>query len=322
VDQSLAVRAVNIISVKEEEGDVVRVQVSVFLGAKFHDKEEHVATFRLREAQSIRVDELTRFGVEPIEITLIRPPVLLPNPPEVINKADSIEVVGIEANNSTLPSYRLSLRNRSSKNLVALQIDVHVGDEKRLISQPMGKEGHPLIKAGAIFQTNVPGVKQATMTRQGYMPDSPQGQTILIGTAVFDDGTFEGDPRMAAHIRARVMGQKIQLTDVLSLLDNTVESSGADTSTLGRLRQQASSLKEDVEMTVVDELLRGISNVESSERSALRVSFQVTLHSIKKQLLDAIDRFEKDQNASPDKNNFKTWLNTTREQYKQWLSRL
>jgi hypothetical protein len=317
---SLPVRAVNIVSRKED--DAVRVNLSVFVGVKFHDKEEQVATYLIRENEKVITNELTGFGVEPFEIAAVRVPQSISNTPSVINRTESIVIEGIEENKSTLPSYKLSLRNASSKHVVALQIDVLVDGKARLLSQPTGKEGQPLIKAGGDLLTVVSGVEEAVLVRHGYAPDSPRGQEILIGTAVFDDGSYEGDAQIAAHIRTRMAAQRVQLTQIVRILDNFKEPGEAkDTTALEALKQQVSALKDDVEMAVIEEIAKGFPQLNLAEKEALRPRFQSAMHYIKKGLLDEIDQFDKVQKAFPDRNDFRTWLSAIKMRYKQWLSR-
>lgn len=96
-----------------------------------------------------------------------------------------------------LPSatYKLSLRNLSSKNISALQVEVFEGSRLRLSGSPHGQERLPLIPAGAVLETKVLGAKDTTMTGVGYEPASPLFQTIVVSTLVFEDGKYEKEFR-------------------------------------------------------------------------------------------------------------------------------
>src|SRR6266404_4007254 len=97
-----------------------------------HEEEKDVAVYTLREGEEIRVRELTQFGVEPFGVKLVRATSSDTNLPSVISNAKSIELVTIQANLSTLPSYRLALRNVSSKNVSAIGLEVMIRS-RRLI---------------------------------------------------------------------------------------------------------------------------------------------------------------------------------------------
>jgi hypothetical protein len=318
---ALPVRAVNVVSRKE--GDAVRINVSVFVGVKFHDKEEPVATYLVRENERVIIDELTRFGVEPFEIGVVGVRRSTTVMPSVVTRSESIIVEAVEVNDSTLPSYRLTLRNTSSKNIVGLQTDVLVGGKTQLTGQHQGKEGLPLIKAGGDYQVHVPGAKNALMTDQGYRPHSPQAQSIVIVTALFEDVTYEGDALAAARLRARLIGQKAQLAQVIKELDDlmgALESGGP--ATVEIIRERVTSLRDDVDMAAVDKMMKDFPGLNRPARDNLGAYYQVARHGIKKGLLKEIDQFENDQTGAPDRETFRAWLSATKERYKQWLSGL
>jgi len=117
-----------------------------------HEEEKDVAVYTLREGEEIRVRELTQFGVEPFGVKLVRAISSDTKLPSVISNAKSIELITIQANLSTLPSYRLALRNVSSKNVSAIGLKVMQGNRTMMISMPQGKEGEPLILAGGVSE--------------------------------------------------------------------------------------------------------------------------------------------------------------------------
>src|SRR5688500_13611942 len=85
---SLPVKAVDVRS-KLEDG-FVRVTVSVFLGDRFHEQKEEVATYGLKENEGVRAVELTKFGVEPFDIKVTRGNPNLTYTPSVLVNAPSI----------------------------------------------------------------------------------------------------------------------------------------------------------------------------------------------------------------------------------------
>src|SRR5215213_7581833 len=106
---SLPVQAVNIIS--RLENGAVRIKVSVFLGVRFQEKEAEVATYNVREGESVHVRELTRFGVVPFGVKVVHVNPIQTGVPAVLNRTASIAFINIEMIPSTLPSYKLTLRN-------------------------------------------------------------------------------------------------------------------------------------------------------------------------------------------------------------------
>lgn len=316
------VRAVNIAS--SAEGDAARVDVSLFVGVRFFDKEVQVGSYLLREGERAVVKELAAFGVEPFEIAALRPNISAPPLPSVSTRTTSLEVVGLERKKSTIPAYKLSLRNLSSKNITALQVEVFEGTRLRLTGSPHGQQGLPLIPAGAVLETNVLGAKDTTMTRFGYEPASPPYQTIVVTTLVFEDGSYEGDPAPALRINARTAGERIQLKRAVTALKGTLDTPGLTASdAIAMLIQRVSALSDEVPPAVAEKLIDASQNAGHSEKLASLIgTIQVTMHLVKKNLLDEIEAFQNSHQKAPDEKEFREWLTATFERYTQWRLRL
>ncbi len=164
------IRAVRIVPFLDE--DAVRMTVSVLRGEKFHDAEDTVGSYSARENETITILELKDFGVEPFQIKVVRVAPLAPALPAIVNHTKSLEVVGIESIVSTLPTYKVTLRSLSDKNIYAMQINVQEGDKRQLTGMPQGKEGEPLIKAGALFELKQHLATRAQATAAGFAPES------------------------------------------------------------------------------------------------------------------------------------------------------
>ena len=170
--QAKAVRVVSRV-----EGDAVRVTVSTLSGRKALEDEQRVGTYLIRETERIRIDELRLFGIEPFEVKLVRVnPNIAPVPPVILKGVDSIVVINAMARETTLPSYRIILRNQSNKNIVALGVDVVASGNVRMSSKPRGIDGQPLIAAGKEYWLGVPAPNRAQPIIGGYVPTSPSDQ--------------------------------------------------------------------------------------------------------------------------------------------------
>lgn len=316
------VRAVNIAS--SAEGDAARVDVSVFVGVRSFDKEVQVGSYLLREGERAVVKELAAFGVEPFEIAAVRPNISAPPLPSVSTRTTSLEVIGLEPTKSTIPAYKLSLRNLSSKNITALQVDVFEGSRLRLSGSPHGQQGLPLIPAGAVLETNVLGAKDTTMTRFGYEPASPPFQTIVVTTLVFEDGSYEGDPAPALRINARTAGERIQLKRAVTELKKTLDTPGLTASdAIAMLIQRVSALSDEVPPAVAEKLIDGTQNAGQPEKLASLIgTIQVTMHLVKRNLSEEIEAFQNSHPKAPDEKEFREWLTATFERYAQWRLRL
>ena len=317
---SLPVKAVDVRS--RLEGEFVRVTVSVFLGVRFFDKKEEVATYKLKENEGVKAVALTKFGVEPFDIKVVRVNPNLSYTPSVLIKAESLSVVGIELKNTTLPSYKLTLHNTSNKNVVAIAINVVAGNRLQASSLPQGRGGRTLIKAGGIEEINVSAVYQVQNTSDGYRPEPQPNQEIVITAVVFDDGSFEGDAQMAATFTAFVAGRKVQIAKLIALIDSTSNVTDVNVpAALERLKTQAESLSTDAEPSVLAHLSRSFPKLTGSEGNDLKISVEVVLQAVKFDFIQCVKEFEKKNGKSNDRE-FRAWLSAIRLGYEQWLSRL
>lgn len=320
-DASLTVRAVNVVS--HLEGDAARVDVSVYVGVEFFDKELPVASYLLREAEKITVEALTSFGVEPIDIAVVKLRLSTASPPPVVNRTSSLEVVAFEAIESTRPLYKLVLRNVSSKNVSAIEIDVFAGNALKLSGQQHGEEGRPLIAPGAVFEKRVIGAEDVLMKRQGYKPKPLPDQSVVVRTAVFDDGSYEGDPEAAAQFAARTVGTRIQLTRAVALLQKALDTLDfGSQEAAAALTREVSALSTDVQPSVIEELSNKFSALDQNKKATFGGTVQYGLHSVRKGLLDSIDEFQKSRKQPADEAELRIWLARQAEKYKQWLSHL
>src|SRR5207249_8802568 len=118
-------------------------------------------------------------------------------PPQVVNKTQSIEVLGFEPVESIPPTFTLVVRNLSTKPVSAVKINLLLNNRSELSSMPQGEEGKPLIEPGGIYKTRDYGLFRIQRTPTGYIRTARPNQTIVISTAVFEDGSYEGQPESA-----------------------------------------------------------------------------------------------------------------------------
>lgn len=299
------------------EGGAVRVKVSVLLG-KFHDKEEPVAAYLAHENEEISVDELKRFGVVPFKMTVVRVNTLIPSPPPVVSQAKSLEVINVQANVTTLPSYKLLLRNMSAKNIITMEINTMVGSKKRYSTWPGGGGEGVVIEAGATYETDIKGADAGRVASGVLTPAAPANQSIVISTVVFEDGTYEGDAAYAAVFTARTSARKVQLTRARTLLKNALEAPDPEgAAVVERFKSQASSLAEDVDPALMDKLLKQFPPLDGFTRRWMEAAFQDGLHDVMRELLDDLDKFEENNQKLPGTISFRTWLSDTERKYEK-----
>ncbi|MGI8836642.1 MAG: hypothetical protein ACR2H4_08400 [Pyrinomonadaceae bacterium] len=318
----LPVRAVNVLY--RMEGEAVRVKVSVFLGKKSHEKEEQVATFLARENVKVTITELKRWGVVPYEVTPVRvASSALGSPPEVVNRTQSIEVVHVEPVQSAPATFRLVLRNLSSKYVSAIKMMVMQNNQRHLSALPAGEEGKPLIGPGETWKAPDYGLTKIEPTSGGYVLSSAKGQTVVVATVVFQDGSYEGDAQFAVQVRGYVAGRKQQLARVIALFKGASETNDSDGVTiLSKLRAQLASLEIVADPVDIEKVLTDIPDYSPNRNLDARKTIEVTLTSIRRNVISDIDLFMEEHRRNLESVALRKWLSATRQRYENWLSRL
>jgi len=312
------VEAVRVVSRVEEAG--VRVTVSTLSGTKALENEQEVGTYLIHETEKITIEELRRFGIEPFEIRLLRVnPSIAPVPPVRLKGVDSIMVLNAMPKETTLPSFRIILRNQSNKNIIGLGVDVVAQGRVQLSSRPFGIEGQLLIPAGKEYWLTVAPPNRAQSTSGGYEPTVPSGVEIVIKAAVFDDGTYEGDAETATAVRGYRAGEKMELPKVISLLASALNSPSTSViESLRDLETRVSSVGSDADRQV----LQGLTSGSPEAGRTIKQTMEFSATTIKSKLLKEIHQLQNEDAQTLTSDLYRAWLSKTKERYEKWLARL
>lgn len=305
------------------EAGQVRVFVSTLSGEKALENEVPVTKFLIREKQKIVVNELKQFGIEPFEIRLVR---VTPTPlaiPAVDNKVGSLVIVNTEvANDSTLPTYKLTLVSHANKNIIALGIDVLVDGKIVLTGIHQNPEGQVFIVPEKTYQLKVAAVRRAQPGTEGYSPGSPPNQKILIKSAVFEDGTFEGDAEIAATVMARRAGEKMAILKLMPLLANAISSADANVPEgLKKLEAQVSMVSTEAEPEVLQSLLTEFPQLKQSATFDIKGAIEFGATTTKSNLLKDLRKLQADS-RSLDVDTYRELLGRAKGRYEKWLAGL
>ncbi len=313
------VRAVNIRSVLV--GDSVRIWISVFLG-ELHEQEKDVTSYSLHEGEKITVQKLAQFGVEPFDIAVVRLAPGAVDIPQVKSKAKSVEFVAIKPVFSTLPSYQVAVRNLSSKNISALRIQVMQAGRTQITSMPQGREADPLILVGGIYEFTEQIATRASATPGGYTPVTLPNQVIEISTAVFEDGSFEGEIESAITFRAFVKGRKIQLGRVVELFQKALEDDRSEPiNSFELLKSDVAALNLEADSVAVQAVLSEFPNPARKTEPQLKTMIEIAMKGIREDVLNNLQQFRL-RNPKLDPLSFHTWFAASKQRYETWLSRL
>jgi hypothetical protein len=182
----------------------------------------------------------------------------------VENKTSSFEVSHIQRTNR---SVHLSLLNNGKKNITAFA----VSRGNTTIRVDLTFNDSP-VAPGAVYEFDFPMQTQSGNST----PANSIEPAIIVQAAVFDDRSYDGDPKIAGEFAEARVAQKKQLTNIISLIESAVKSSGPKTAlSLQRLKEQIASLPDGLNdalsMTTRSELsgekemaIREVQKIEQS----------------------------------------------------------
>ncbi len=312
---SLPVRAVNVVSRLENE--TVKVRISVFTGQKLHEKEEFVADYTMRENDKITVGDLTKFGVEPFEIAVVRLTPAASVLPRVENKSNSVTVAGLETVYSTMPSYKLTLANNSEKAVSAISFRVSVDGRMRLSGMPQGAAGRPLIESGKQFEKIIPNSTELVKVPAGQPIPVQANQTLTIAAVIFEDDSFEGDEAEAARFLAFKFGRQLQLKRIVALLRQTAENDSA----FGELGKQSANLSVEIDDNDFAEFTNKFAGLSDDEKFLLRSCINSALQGVKREFVSDVENLTGGR-GKVEAAETRNWLNNNKVKYQNWLLRL
>ena len=305
----------------DRDGDIVIVHLSVRLE---NDKEVLVGTYRLREGETIQTEGLTKFGLEPLALKVIKakPPFKDPIPPmqpQIENKTKAVEVVSFYQEEHTSESFQLTLRNTSGKNIMALDLFMPSADGNGGSGQrARGDKSHPVMLPGGTSVHHFGVSRGSRMTPEGFVPNVALQQTLTIRTVVFDDGTYDGLVEPAAEMEAQRRGLDIQRKRILRLLEEPKETDVRDElTTLDDLKEKAYALAKTADASVALELIARFPSLDEKSKGWMLQGVEGGLRDGKLELLRYINDFEEMQKQPGEHITFAEWFKQTKANYEK-----
>lgn len=302
------------------DGGRVEMKVGVHVGAKHFDRLDEVATYYAAAGETVVASDLERFGVAPFTLRVLRVGEISTAPPTIVNKTQSVEAVVSKFEALALPRVTVTVRNLSSKRVLAVELREVVNGRERITSFLAEDDGKPLMEPGGTYDKRM----VATTGNSAQAEFTPQAiESVVVASAVFDDYTYEGDVMAAARKRANDEGGRAQLPRLVALLRAARDSRGASAQeSVGRLKEKLAALDDSAPARNVDAIVKAYPDLKSDGRGWVEGSMSVAMHESRRALLEDLARFESDYARDPAANDFGAWLKSRREHLEQWLARL
>lgn len=293
-------------------GETVDVKVTLLRGTKGFEQEDLVGVYQVGIGEQKTIGELDQFGIEPIKISVAHTVPPVPPPPSFENKTKAIEVVSVQAENLPRPAYKLTIRNVSDKNISTVRIDTTFDGRRAGAVNMHGEDGRAVLQPGDVAERWISAATTVT-TPTGYAPGVPSAVTIKISTVVFDDMSFEGELETACSMEGFVIGRRIWLKRLVTLLDQELSKLNGDhVEAAKQFKEKLSALSFDLDES---EMNKASSVAPECDKPAKVAN--VVMNGMK---VDLVRELERIITSKP--GNFKTWLEDRRTRYSAWLARI
>ncbi len=208
-------------------GQDIKVDVSVLLGSA-EPPGVPVVTVLVSPGSRVVVDQLTRFGVQPLTLSMADVAPMTPFVPTVISASPDIEIADVEVRSAPYPGYRITLRNLGDRAVSNVHLESYRGEDKAMSALKRSDDGRPLMQPGAAYTftmnlTSGPG----DLTGGAWTPRPID--VIEFDSVRWADGTHHGTPP-SAQLESLVeskAGRKLQLQRIVDALRQALGEPGS-----------------------------------------------------------------------------------------------
>lgn len=282
----LPIRAVNFTAVIDGS-EAARVRVSLYRGVKGHESEDDLITLRIEHGVDTEVTALRRVGVEPFRIKLIRTLAGIAPVPLSVNRTQTLQV-SIEPAYETTPTAKARIFNYSDKAVAMIGFLTRVGNRTLISGMPHdNKQALPLIQPNGHYDLKF------SVERPASFPQSEEIEFVL-GTVVFEDGSFEGDEKAASTFRAFALGSRSRLRQIIPIFKKALESDRTDV----EIDQLITEIERTNEKLDESELARLKGDFPGQELSATRRSAEISSIGVKRDFVTALRDLQKSGKTS------------------------
>jgi hypothetical protein len=285
-------------------GRDIRVEVSVLLGSATPPGVP-VATVLISPGSRVTVHELTKFGVQPVTLSMAAVAPMTPYLPTAVSVSPQIEIANVELLNAPYPGYRVTLRNLGTQAVSNVSIQSYRGDEKALGALKRTQDGRPMMQPGEsyTFDINLTSGGASDATIPGTWTPRPL-DVIEIESVRWADGAHDGTPPFP-QIERKVesdSGERLQLRRIVEALRQTLEEHGSGSELLASAAAR-------------------IEHLADAEADQLEAA-QLAMRGTKAAARADIARFARDQRTAADTTAVTKWLKSMLTRYERWLARL
>jgi hypothetical protein len=242
---------------------------------------------------------LQRFGLEPITFRIVTPQPGTPYRPILRSNALSVQLDDYTTRDRITGT--LTVHNLSAKAVVAYRVGSSPDGESGWSEETM-----PRIAPGAIDQLTVSD--SSGIVAKGTCTDAPKSPLIVLQAALFDDGSYEGNMPIAAHLAARRLGHDLQRQRIRSLAEPMLSNSDLDVgATVERIRTAVNQLTVEPDEDTIARLHAQFPNFPESACAGLALEVSNQMKEEKESLDSELQRYQTDSSTRMTPASFARW---------------
>jgi hypothetical protein len=285
-------------------GQDIKVEISVLLGSP-EPPGVAVATVLVSPGSRVVVDELTRFGVQPLTLSMADVAPMTPFVPTVISVSPDIVIADVAVHDAPYPGYRVTLRNLGEKAVSNVHVESYYSDGKAMSTLKRTDDGRPLMQPGSsyTFTMNLTTGGATNVAAHGALTPRPI-DVIEIDSVRWADGTHHGmpqSPQLGPRVESRA-GQKLQLRRIVDALRQTLAESHSGPELLA----------------VATNRIGALPDAEPDQLDAAKAAMRIT----RTAALADVARLAHDQATPADAQAVVDRLGAMLARYEAWLARL
>jgi hypothetical protein len=288
--------------------DTVSITVTVLYGDFDNGKamgsvekipHETIATHSGKLNDEVAFPELERVGLEPITFRIVTPQPVTARNPILRSNAPSVAIDNYATRDRTTDI--LTVHNLSARTMVAYSIGSSPDSDSGWSIRTM-----PRIAPGANDQLIVSDSSETVAN--GTCLDGPQNALIVLQAALFDDGSYEGNMRVAAVLTAHRLGHDLERQRIRSLAEPILANPDLEVSAMvEHIRAAVNQLTVEPDADTIPRLRAQFPDFPESACAGLALEVSNQMKEDKELISTELQRYQADISPRDTQASFARW---------------